>query len=57
MGRISGSKGGVEMTEKKGVHYCWISGNIKQVGDMCEHNPNVKHKCRECVNMRFMKFK
>ncbi len=45
------------MTEQQGEWFCSISGNIKQVVDMCENDPTPKKKCRTCVNMKFMKFK
>jgi len=38
-----------------GSWFCSISGNVKNVGSMCEHNPNSKHKCRSCANIRFSK--
>ena len=47
----------INLTEQQGEHFCSISGNMKDVGDMCENNPNPKKKCRNCVHLKFMKFK
>ncbi len=45
------------MTEQQGEWFCNISGDIKEVGDMCINNPDPKRKCRDCCHITFMKFK